>query len=54
MDVDDFLLDLQTRTSDHDALQAQIDEIYVKHPDLAVDEEAEKDKLIDAHRSLNP
>ena len=50
--VDDLLLDLQTQTADHDALQAQIDVIYVEHPDLSVDEEDERDRLQDAYRSL--
>ena len=39
--VDDLLLDLKTQTADHDALQAQIDMIYIEHPDLSVDEEDE-------------
>ena len=50
--VDDLLLDLRTQTADHDALQAQIDVIYVEHPDLSVDEEDELDRLQDAYRSL--
>ena len=50
--VDDLLLDLQTQMADHDALQAQIDVIYVENPDLSVDEKDERDRLQDAYRSL--
>ncbi len=51
-DADEFLLDLQTQTADLEKLQAQIDEIYIAQPELAVDEDEEKDKLSDAYRSL--
>ncbi len=51
-EADEFLLDLQTQTADLEKLQAQIDEIYIAQPELAVDEDEEKDKLSDAYRSL--
>ncbi len=50
--IDDLLADLQHQISDHDHIQLQIEEIYDDHPELAVDEEADKDKLQDAHRLL--
>ncbi len=50
--IDELLADLHTQVSAIEDLQEKIDFIYEAHPDLAIDEEPEKDRLDDAHKAL--
>ncbi len=50
--IDELFADLHTQVSVIEDLQEKIDFIYEEYPDLAIDEEPEKDRLDDAHKAL--
>jgi len=52
MDVEGLLEELTIQLKVHGKLQTQIEELYEAYPDLAVDEEDEKDRISDTHRSV--